>query len=97
VVAATEEYELSEDTLASFVKDRCTLSPYAWVTMADFRDAYLRYCDDAGIDHDSRLSTKAIGSKLRAEFKVTDSRVSVPRQMKTYKGIGLASMDGQGD
>jgi putative DNA primase/helicase len=97
VVAATEEYELSEDTLASFVKDRCTRNPHHWITMADFRDAYLRYCDDAGIDHDSRLSTKAIGSKLRAEFKVTEGKVSVPRQMKTYKGIGLAAVDAQED
>jgi putative DNA primase/helicase len=92
VLAATQEYELSEDTLASFIKERCIQMPHFWVPMSKLREEYLAYCDEMGIEMDSRLSAKALGSRLRSEFGVIEGRISKP-QMKTYKGIALQGRD----
>lgn len=96
VLVATAEYELSEDTLASFIKERCILNPHSWVQMSDFRETYIGYCDEVGIDLDSRLSAKALGSRLRGEFGVLDGQLQRPSR-KTYKGIGLLSTSGDDD
>lgn len=93
VLVATEEYRTSEDSLASFVGEKCMVGPHFWVEMSKFREAYEAHCGELGIEH---LSAKAVGMKLRAEFSVAEGKLARP-QRKTYKGIGLLSPDDEDD
>ena len=96
VLAATAEYELSEDSMASFVKERCIRMPHFWVEMSKLRHAYGAWCDEAGIEQDSRLSAKALGSRLRTEYGVTEGQLQRPSR-KLYRGIALQGQDQEDD
>lgn len=93
VLAATEEYKTGEDSLASFIKEECMVGPHFWVQMSDFREAYEKHCEELGIEH---LSAKAVGSKLRSEFGVTEGKLQRPSR-KTYKGIGIQAQNDDDD
>jgi putative DNA primase/helicase len=88
VLAATEDYRISEDTLASFVRDECLQGPAWWCTVADLRARYESHCAEMGAEP---LTAKALTLRLTAEYPV--SRGKHPqRKVRTYIGIGLQDM-----
>jgi hypothetical protein len=50
VLAATEEYRISEDTLASFGRDECLLGPNQWCKIAELRERYERHSEEMGAE-----------------------------------------------
>jgi putative DNA primase/helicase len=51
VKEATEQYRLDMDPLREFIADCCVLAPQAWCATAKLREAYERYCREAGEKH----------------------------------------------
>jgi P4 family phage/plasmid primase-like protien len=85
VLAATEEYQISEDSLASFVRDECLQGPHYWCVVTDFRERYEKHCVDMGAEP---LTAKALTMRLTAEFGIQEGKLSRPSR-RIYKGIGL--------
>jgi putative DNA primase/helicase len=89
VIKATREYEISEDTLASFVQDECLLGPNWWCVVGELRHRYERHCEEMGAEP---LTAKALTMRLTTEYAITAGRLSRP-QRRTYVGIGLQDQD----
>jgi putative DNA primase/helicase len=83
VLQATREYEISEDSLASFVQDECLLGPTWWCKVADLRARYERHCREMGAEP---LSAKGLGMRLTSEYPVTSGRHS-QLKVRIYRGI----------
>lgn len=90
VIKATREYEISEDTLASFVQDECLLAPAYWCKISDLRARYEQHCEEMGADP---LSGKALGMRLTSEYPVTSGR-HTQLKVRTYVGITPQDNDG---
>jgi P4 family phage/plasmid primase-like protien len=73
VLAATEEYRISEDSLASFVRDECLTGPNYWCKISDLRARYERHCEEMGAEP---LSGKALGMRLATEYPVKSDKHS---------------------
>jgi putative DNA primase/helicase len=86
VIKATRDYEISEDSLASFVQDECLLSPAWWCKVSDFRDRYEQHCEEMGADP---LIAKALTIKLTSEYPVEGGQGSKGKRI--YRGIALAA------
>jgi putative DNA primase/helicase len=94
VLAATEDYRISEDTIASFVRDECLLGNSYWCKISDFRHRYEQHCEEMGAEP---LSGKALGMRLTTEYPVKSGKHSRPK-FRTYNGIALqAEEDPNGD
>lgn len=91
VLDATRDYEVSEDTLASFVRDECLTGPGWWCTVADLRARYERHCTEMGAEP---LTAKALTTRLTSEYPVQQGRLSRP-QRRTYVGIGLLAEEAE--
>lgn len=89
VRAATEEYRISEDTLASFIRDECLLGIGHWIDVAAFRGRYERHCTEMGAEP---LSAKALTMRLSSEYPVEQGRLSRPSR-RIYRGIALLAGD----
>jgi len=83
VVEATRQYEVSEDSLASFVQEECSKSPFLWCTVSDFRHRYGRHCFEMGAEP---LTAKSLTMRLVAEFGVIATKHSQLKQ-RIYRGI----------
>ena len=92
VLAATEDYRISEDTLAGFVRDECLIGPHWWCKVANFRAAYEKHCAEMGAEP---LSAKALGMRLTSEYPVSSSR-HTRLKVRTYVGIALQGPDNRG-
>jgi putative DNA primase/helicase len=91
VDSATAEYEASEDTVASFVKEECLLGQHYWVAIGDLRELYEQHCRELGVDP---ISGKALTIQLVDEFDVNaKGRIKRPKQTRIYKGIGVQAED----
>jgi putative DNA primase/helicase len=90
VRAATEDYRISEDTLASFVRDACMIGDGYWCEVGVLRERYLRHCTEMDAEP---LSAKALTMRLVAELGVQQGRLSRPSR-RIYRGIGLLTDDG---
>ena len=88
VLKATREYEISEDTLASFVQDECLLGPNWWCAVGELRHRYERHCEEMGADP---LTAKALTTRLASEYPVTRDQASKGRRI--YRGIVLATSE----
>jgi putative DNA primase/helicase len=88
VIKATEEYQVSEGTLASFVRDECLLGAYYWCKVADFRARYEQHCQEMGADP---LTARALTMRLASEYPVTSGQAS--KGVRVYRGIGLQGND----
>jgi P4 family phage/plasmid primase-like protien len=87
VVAATEEYRISEDTVASFVRDECLpLAPAHWCWIPDFRARYERHCAEMGAEP---VSGKALTMRLERDYGVTSGKGTKGRRV--YRGIALTA------
>jgi phage/plasmid-associated DNA primase len=71
VIKATREYEISEDSLASFVQDECILGPAHWCKVSELRGRYERHCEEMGAEP---LSARGLGMRLTSEYPVISSR-----------------------
>ena len=92
VLAATDDYRVSEDTLASFVRDECNLNAHTYVTVPDFTHRYEAHCREMGVDP---LSSRAVTMRLTSEYAVTQGRRSRP-SARLYQGIELVNVDDEG-
>jgi putative DNA primase/helicase len=90
VITATREYEVSEDTLASFVQDQCVLGANYWCKIADLRARYEQHCRDMACEP---ISAKAITMRLANEYAVISTKHS-QLKIRIYRGICLQD-DGQ--
>lgn len=89
VRAATEDYRISEDTLASFLRDHCLLGAAHWTEVGAVRAAYERHCHDMGAEP---LSAKALTLRLVAEHGIEQARLSRPSR-RIYRHIALLDHD----
>ena len=89
VVAATREYEISEDSLASFVRDECLRGPNYWSVTSAFHHRYEKHCAETGIDP---LSARAVTMRLVSEYAVQRDRLSRPSR-RIYRNIALQATD----
>jgi putative DNA primase/helicase len=91
VVDATREYEISEDTLASFVRDECLLAAGWWCPVGELRARYERHCEEMGAEP---LSARALTMRLTSEYPVTRDKAT--KGLRIYRGISLAAPE-EGD
>lgn len=89
VRAATEDYRISEDSLASFVRDECLLGDGHWCDVGALRHRYESHCDQMGAEP---VSAKALTMRLTAEYGVEQGRLSRPAR-RIYRRIGLLAAD----
>lgn len=61
VLAATEDYRESEDSIRRFVADRCLVAPGAWVTAKALKAAYREWCE---VEEEEPVSAKTFASCL---------------------------------
>lgn len=61
VQAATDEYRAEQDTIGSFVEDRCVVDPQAWVSSSVLYSVYSAWCEVSGT---FRLGPTKFGREL---------------------------------
>ncbi len=88
VMAATDDYRVSEDTLASFVRDDCLINPHDFCPVGDFRARYEAHCREMGAEP---LSAKAITVRLTREYPITSAKAT--KGARVYRGIGLLAIE----
>jgi len=94
VITATREYEISEDTLASFVADECMLGQDLWCKISAFRERYERHSEEMGAEP---LSAKAISMRLASEYGVITGLRHSQLKVRIYRGIALQTDNESGD
>ncbi|HKH83323.1 MAG TPA: phage/plasmid primase, P4 family [Gemmatimonadales bacterium] len=92
VIKATRDYEISEDTLASFVQDECLLAPAYWCAAGKLRERYERHCEEMGAEP---LTAKSLTVRLTSEYPVTHGKAT--KGLRVYRGIGLTSTEEEGE
>jgi len=85
VIKATEDYKVSEDTLASFVKEECDLGPGEECTVSDFGHRYREHCEEMDAEPQS---SRAITMRLMSEYGIERGKNGVGR---LYKGVALSA------
>ena len=90
VRAATEDYRISEDTLASFVRDECLLGEATGTSPAATATPDGTHSAEMGAEP---LSAKAVGMRLTSEYTVIRARTG---STKRYVGITVQGSD-EGD
>ncbi|MGW4469684.1 phage/plasmid primase, P4 family [Nonomuraea sp. NPDC004354] len=93
VKVATEHYAADQDTVFRFVQDACHTadSEQVQIKTATLREAYERWCFDAG---ETPVSPKKLTQELARRFNVGQSRSSTTRY---YTRITLLTDDREGD
>jgi putative DNA primase/helicase len=92
VIKATRDYEISEDTLASFVQDECLLAPAYWWAAGKLRERYERHCEEMGAEP---LTAKSLTVRLTSEYPVTHGKAT--KGLRVYRGIGITSTEEEGE
>jgi putative DNA primase/helicase len=85
VVAATQQYQAEQDTLAAFLADTCVVAQSASVPAGRLYQAYRRWADNSG---EAPLTLKGFAAQLAERgFKKTRTRDGM-----IYHGIGAAGV-----
>jgi putative DNA primase/helicase len=87
---ATREYEISEDTLASFIRDECILRRGLWCKTGDLRARYEKHSQEMGAEP---LNMKSLTMRLTSEYPVV-SKKHTRLKFRVYVGIALQADDG---
>lgn len=88
---ALEAYRLEADSVAGFLDEECVVSELARVTKAQLYEAYVQWCEEAGL---KPLSKKRFGKRLLELVpSVTDD--SRTNNARFWEGIGLRSEWGE--
>lgn len=89
VLAATDDYRINEDALASFVRDQCLLGDagYQYCKVAEFTSRFEQHCRELGVETPSQRATTM---RLVSEWKIGRDRTS---QGRLYRGIGLLATE----
>jgi putative DNA primase/helicase len=80
---ATEDYRLSQDPLKEFISECCVRSPQAWVSSADLRAEYEKFCKERGERY------LVSGKEFAARLKLYECENSKQRGVRGWSGIGL--------
>jgi putative DNA primase/helicase len=90
VVAATQQYQAEQDTLAAFLADTCVVAQSASVTAGRLYQAYHRWADNSG---EAPLTLKGFAAQLAERgFKKIRTRDGM-----IYQGIGVAVVASEAD
>lgn len=84
VLAATADYLADEDTLGTFIEDRCDVSPTLSVTADDLYKAYKIYCKEVG-----ELPLRSQDFKPALLAKVPAASWRKTKEARTYFGLAL--------
>lgn len=87
VLAATDEYRINEDALASFVRDQCLLGEYQHCKVSEFTTRFEQHCRELGIEPPSQRATTL---RLVSEWKIGRERT---KHVRVYRGVGLLEME----
>lgn len=87
VIAATADYQRSQDTVERFLEDECVRGPEATVTCNALRNAYNRYCESNG---DKAIKGKALTAALGKHGVEPLGKINGVRY---YQGARLAATD----
>jgi len=90
VTAAADDYRLSQEPLAEFYEARCVLSPGAWTSGEELREAYIRWCDAERVHF--RIGPKRFSQELVKRFTAYQEKTGTRR--RGFQGIGLAVSEG---
>jgi len=82
VRAATKEYRDGEDTLKTFLQDRCTEGPGRSVRASAFYKAYLAWAEESG---EKPISSKKFGTYMSEVYDFTKDEGG-----KYYIGVGIS-------
>jgi putative DNA primase/helicase len=91
VIDATDNYKISEDTVASFVRDHCLLGQHWHDRVAALRERYEHHCREMGIKDSDILSAKALTMRLTTEWDVITAKGA--KGTRIYRGIALQGED----
>jgi putative DNA primase/helicase len=91
VTVATHKYEISEDTLASFIENECERGEGHSVTVTKFRAQYEQHCREMDAEP---LSQKGLSMRLASEFGVITGKRDPKLKARIYSGIRLSDSDG---
>jgi putative DNA primase/helicase len=91
VIKATHNYEVSEDSLASYVQDDCFVGPAWHCQVSSFRSRYVQHCQQMDAEP---LSARALSMRLVNEFGVTLGRSA---KQRTYDGISYGKSEAGDD
>jgi len=81
IKAATEEYQLEEDTIGQFILECCETGPNLSVKGAKLYEAYKNWAIESG---DKPMSKNAFGQRMKKRFELVS-----PKNYVNYGGIGL--------
>jgi putative DNA primase/helicase len=84
VLTDTEDYEVSEDSLKLFIRERCLLGQGHYVRVDEFRQSYVAHCGE--IDAEP-LKIKSVSQRLASEFAVDLGHKVQGKRI--YRGIGV--------
>jgi putative DNA primase/helicase len=84
VVKATYDYQVSEDTLSSFIRDECELGGEGSCKVGDFTARYRQHCEEMDAEV---LSSRALTMRLMSEYNIERARNGSGR---IYKGVALS-------
>jgi len=84
VIKATDDYRVSEDTLASFMRDECELDPDGSCKVGDFTHQYREHCEEMDAEP---ISSRALTMRLMSEYGIDRGRNGTGR---IYKGVTLS-------
>lgn len=87
VLAATDDYRVSEDALASFIRDECFLGDHYHTRVPEFRVRFEHHCRELGVEPPSQ---KAVALRLASEWKIRSGRT---KRDRLYHGVGLVSTE----
>jgi len=90
---ATAEYRAEQDALADFLADRCVEDSLAWATFGALYQAYLGWCEAAGV---TPLSSQGFGRRLTERGFPQARRDVQGQRVRVRNGLGLlAPPDGR--
>jgi putative DNA primase/helicase len=88
VTAATDTYRAENDTLTTFISDRCIVADYAQVPARALFEAYKGWCVLEGVRPEDAVKSRTFGETIKARFAFADDGRRV-----TYQGLGLREVD----
>jgi putative DNA primase/helicase len=95
VLAAVEEYRLSQEPLAGFYEDRCVIKAGAKAPLDELFGVYGSWCDERRMF--IRLGPKSFRQELAKRFGDPQRSMCGGVRARVFHGIGVAANDAQSE
>ncbi|MDP9480042.1 MAG: phage/plasmid primase, P4 family, partial [Actinomycetota bacterium] len=87
VKAATDEYKVEQDVLATFIEEACVVDPEASDTAGNLYSAYVEWCEETG---ESPETQRKFGTRLREKgFERREGTTGGRKGRYVYHGIAV--------